>query len=279
MTLPRVCLLLTLSLAALGAARAADSALSLSGARTQGGLLLGETLPGAEVFLDQKPVAVSPEGRFLVGFGREAAPMATLRVLLPDGREFLEPLEIARRDYQIQRIDGLPQSMVTPPEEVLKRIADDNAKVAAARAVALTETLYASGFVWPALGPVSGVYGSQRILNGEPRQPHYGVDVAAPRGTPVVAPADGLVTLAERDLYYTGGTIILDHGYRLSSTLMHLDSVTVAVGQRVEQGEQVGTLGATGRATGPHLDWRMNWFEERIDPALLAGPMPESGTN
>lgn len=279
MTPAKVSLLLVLALAALGVARAADSALSLSGARAQGGLLLGETLPGARVFLDDTPILVSPEGRFLVGFGREAAPQALLRIALPDGRELREPLEIAQRDYRIQRIDGLPQSMVTPPEEILKRIADDNAKVAAARAVELTETLYASGFVWPALGPISGVYGSQRILNGEPRQPHYGVDVAAPRGTPVVAPADGVVTLAERDLYYTGGTIILDHGYRLSSTLMHLDSVTVEVGQRVKQGEQLGTLGATGRATGPHLDWRMNWFEERIDPELLVGPMPESRTN
>jgi murein DD-endopeptidase MepM/ murein hydrolase activator NlpD len=122
---------------------------------------------------------------------------------------------------------------------------------------------------------ISGVYGSQRILNGEPRQPHYGIDVAAPEGTPVIAPAAGLVTMAVTDHYYTGGTIIIDHGQGVTSTLMHMASVTVEKGQMVEAGDPLGTIGATGRATGPHLDWRMNWLDRRVDPGLLMGPMPQ----
>ena len=129
-------------------------------------------------------------------------------------------------------------------------------------------------FDWPAVGRISGVYGSQRILNGQPRRPHYGIDVAAPEGTPILAPADGLVVLAENDLYYTGGTVILDHGHGLSSAFLHLQTVTAKVEQFLKKGQPMGTLGATGRATGPHLDWRINWFKERIDPAFLVGPMP-----
>ena len=131
-----------------------------------------------------------------------------------------------------------------------------------------------AGFQWPAIGPISGVYGSQRIYNGTPRSPHYGVDVAVPTGTPVLAPSSGVVTLAEPDLFYSGGTIILDHGFRLSSSFLHLSKVHVAVGQEVKQGELIGEVGATGRATGPHLDWRMSWRNQRIDPQLLAPPMP-----
>jgi murein DD-endopeptidase MepM/ murein hydrolase activator NlpD len=250
-------------------------ALEIEGALTQGGLLVGKAEPGAEVTLDGQSVRVAPDGRFLFGFHRDQGPQAELSVAYPDGRRETRSLAIAQREYEIQRIDKLPGAMVTPPQEFYDRLARERAEVAEARSGDY-DFLHAFGpYVWPAKGIISGVYGSQRILNGEPRQPHYGVDVAAPEGTPVTAPAAGLVTLAVTDQYYTGGTIIIDHGYGVTSTLMHMQSVTVKKGQRVAQGDPLGTIGATGRATGPHLDWRMNWGDRRVDPALLVGPMPE----
>jgi murein DD-endopeptidase MepM/ murein hydrolase activator NlpD len=252
------------------------AALELKGQAIQGGLLYGEVAPGSRVQLDGTAVRTDPQGRFVVGFGREAPSSASLTVTGPDGGSETRALTVVQRDYEIQRIDDLPQKMVTPPESVWDRIKADAAKVAAARAHDSDQPHFAGPFDWPATGIVSGVYGSQRILNGTPRQPHYGVDIAAPEGTPVLAPAGGIVRLAETDLYYTGGTIILDHGYGVSSTFLHMASVEVAVGERVERGGRLGTVGSTGRSTGAHLDWRINWFEERIDPQLVvAEPMPE----
>ena len=248
--------------------------LELDGAFQQGGLIIGTTEPGAQVVLGDRPVRVTSTGRFILGFGRDAGPNARLTVTYPDGTAKELPLFVEQRTYQVQRIDGLPPKMVTPPEEVLARIRKDNAKIAEVRAIDRPEALFERGFIWPARGRITGVFGSQRILNGQPRRPHYGIDIAAPVGTPVVAPSDGVVSLAEGDLYYTGGTVILDHGHGLTSAFLHLEEVTVVPGQLVGQGERLGTVGATGRATGPHLDWRINWFTERLDPALLVGPMP-----
>ena len=248
--------------------------LTLDGVMTQGGLIQGRAPQGTEVWLDDRSLPVSPEGVFVFGFHRDAPGDATLRVLYPDGGEERRTLTVAAREYDIQRIDGLDQKMVTPPAELLARIRAEAARVKASRATVRPETEYASGFVWPAEGRVSGVYGSQRILNGAPRQPHYGVDVAAPAGTIVHAPAAGLVVLAEPDLYYSGGTLIIDHGHGLSSSFLHLSRIDVAVGQYVAQGDAIAAIGATGRVTGAHLDWRMNWFDARIDPQLLVGPMP-----
>ena len=166
--------------------------------------------------------------------------------------------------------------MVTPPESVLARIKRENAKIHAARMNDSAEPFFEKGWVWPAKGRISGVYGSQRILNGKARRPHFGVDVAAPVGVKVIAPSDGVVVLAENSLYYTGGTIILDHGHGLTSAFLHMSALAVKAGQRVQQGDLLGAVGATGRATGPHLDWRINWFDRRLDPALLAPPLPES---
>jgi murein DD-endopeptidase MepM/ murein hydrolase activator NlpD len=254
---------------------AADDAVQLDGNLTQGGLVIGQVLPGSTVTLDGASVRVGSDGVFILGFGREAAPTAELLVVRSDGVTDHRTLEIGQRDYEIQHIDGLPDQMVTPEDpELLKRIADERALIQAAWAHDTPSIDFLGGFIWPVEAPISGVYGSQRILNGEPRQPHYGVDMAAPVGTPVAAPASGIVRLAERDLYFTGGTVIIDHGHGLSSTLMHMANVTVFVGQRIKQGEIVGTVGATGRATGPHLDWRMNWHDQRIDPQLLVPPMP-----
>lgn len=264
-------LLATLALLAPGTVAAAAT---LEGAFTQGGLVIGRTDPGATVSLDDRPVRVDPDGVFVFGFHRDAPATAVLTVTAAAGGVERRVLEVAPRDYDIQRIDGLPGTMVTPPEAVLERIRRENAAIAALREIDRPEALFRSGFVWPVIGRISGVYGSQRILNGEPRQPHYGIDIAAPEGTPVVAPADGVVTLAEPDLYFTGGTLILDHGHGLASAFLHLKTIDAAVGDRLRQGEALGTVGATGRATGPHLDWRINWFERRIDPQLLVPPMP-----
>ena len=250
--------------------------LTLEGALSQGGLVTGQTRPGAEVRLDGRQVRVGADGRFLIGFGREAAPEALLELTLPDGSLARRTLEIEQRSYDIQRIDGLPQEKVTPPEEVLARIAEERAMVAKARQGDRPEPWFETGFVWPVVGPISGVYGSQRILNGEPKWPHFGVDVAVPVGTPVVAPADGLVVLAHHDMYYSGGTVLLDHGHGLTSSYLHLHEVSVEEGQMLRQGERLGSVGATGRVTGAHLDWRFNWFDRRLDPELIVGPMPQS---
>ncbi len=250
--------------------------LTLEGALSQGGLVTGRTLPGAEVRLDGRSVRVGADGRFLLGFGREAAPEAVLELTLPDGTLARRTLAIEQRSYDIQRIDGLPQEKVTPPEAVLARIADERAMVAVVRKVDRPEPWFETGFVWPVTGPISGVYGSQRILNGEPKWPHFGVDVAVPVGTPVVAPADGLVVVAHDDMYYSGGTVLLDHGYGLTSAYLHLHEVSVAEGQMLRQGDRLGSVGATGRVTGAHLDWRFNWFDRRLDPELIVGPMPET---
>ena len=250
-------------------------ALELDGEIVQGGLVSGKVPPGSEVTLDGIALAVTPDGRFLFGFHRDQGAEATLVVQRPDGTREERRLEIAQRDYEIQRIDGLPETMVTPPQELLDRLARERAEVAEARSGRYGFAHAFGPYLWPATGPISGVYGSQRILNGKPRQPHYGIDIAAPAGTPVLAPAAGLVTMAVTDHYYTGGTIILDHGQGVTSTLMHMESVTVEKGQRVAAGEPLGTVGSTGRSTGAHLDWRMNWRDRRIDPGLLMGPMPD----
>ncbi|MFM2130483.1 MAG: hypothetical protein RL477_2029 [Pseudomonadota bacterium] len=271
-----ILLALMLALALLGKPKGANSEelVTLSGRMVQGGLVTGRTAPGARVTLDGEPVRVRADGRFLLGFGRDAKPQAVLVVTQPGGKSETRRLAVGKRDWKIQRIDGLPPAMVTPPPETIARIRAEGARIKEARLRDTDRPMFDTGFIWPVLGKISGVYGSQRILNGEPRQPHYGVDVAAPVGTPVVAAADGIVRLAERDLYFTGGTILIDHGYGLNSVYSHLQSVTVKPGDAVKQGQPVGTLGGTGRVTAPHLDWRVNLFLTRLDPELLVGPMP-----
>jgi murein DD-endopeptidase MepM/ murein hydrolase activator NlpD len=259
------------------AAVADDPPYRLDGQFVQGGLVVGVTQPGSRVSQDGQPIRVSDGGDFLLGFGRDAPATSTLAIELPDGRSFERELSVAKREYRIQRIDGLPQRKVTPrtPED-LKRIRSDVAAVGKARARDDDRQDFRGGFIWPARGPISGVYGSQRILNGKPRRPHYGVDVAAPTGTPVYAPAAGIVTLAAPDMFFSGGTLIVDHGHKLTSTFLHLHRILVGVGDRVEQGDLIAEIGATGRVTGPHLDWRMNLRDRRIDPQLLVPPMPSA---
>lgn len=251
-------------------------ALELSGPMRQGGLLEGRVSPGSSVEALGHRIPVDSQGRFLLGLGRDTPKTLSVRVTRPAQEAVEHVFEIAQRDYAIQRIDGLPSNQVSPDAATLERIRQDNARVGAARRTMISERLFEAGWIWPVTGPISGVYGSQRILNGQPRQPHYGIDIAMPTGTPVLAPSDGVVTLAEPDLFFSGGTMIIDHGQGLSSTFLHLSEMEVVVGDRVAQGDVVARVGATGRVTGAHLDWRMNWFDQRIDPSMLVPPMREA---
>lgn len=250
-----------------------SAAVELEGSFTQGGLVFGKTQPGVRVQLDGNDVPVSAGGNFVIGFAREAPPSFELVANLPDGGREVRHLEIARREYQIQRIDGLPERKVTPRKEDQARIKADQAAVKKARARLDQRIDFLQGFEWPARGRITGVYGSQRILNGKPKWPHYGVDIAGPVGKPVRAPAPGIVTLTHPDMFYSGATLIMDHGHGLSSTFLHLHKILVKEGQRVEKGQVVAEMGASGRVTGPHLDWRMNLRGKRVDPQLLVGPM------
>jgi murein DD-endopeptidase MepM/ murein hydrolase activator NlpD len=241
----------------------------------QGGLYITQVPPGTTAQLPGGKVIVTREGILLAAVGRDFPPLAELTLRLPGGIEQHQAMGVEQRQFKVQRINGLPTQKVTPPKAVLERIRAEQVRVSKARAVRRPQADFHAGFRWPVEGPITGVYGSQRILNGEPRQPHYGVDVGVPTGTPVVAPSPGLVTLAERDLYFSGGTLIVDHGYGLSSTFLHLSEILVKVGARVEQGQAIAKVGATGRVTGPHLDWRMNLENVRIDPVLVLEVLPE----
>jgi len=258
-------------------AGAADATgVELTGALVQGGLVRGRVAPDQTVSLEGRALRVTKDGGFVFGLGRDAPASMELLVTAPSGEERRHSLAIAQRSYRVQRIDGLPPRTVTPSETDLAKIRADAALLDAARQRDTAGSGFEEPMVWPATGPISGVYGSQRILNGEPRSPHRGVDVAAAAGTPVGAMARGEVALAETDMYFTGGTVIVDHGHGIHSIYAHLDEVRVTVGQRLRQGQTLGTIGQTGRATGPHLHWGVYWFDHAIDPALLVDAMPDS---
>ncbi len=244
------------------------SCVELSGDVRQGALLWGKVPPGSSVSLDEESLRVSEEGIVVLGFGRDETGTKVLQV-----NDCSAELPIARREYRIQHVDGVPQRTVTPDPEDLERIRREASLVANARRSSRPATDFAGGFSWPVEGPISGVYGSQRVYNGSPGRPHFGVDVAVPTGTPITTPAPGVVVLAEADLFYSGGTVIVDHGLEVSSSFLHLSEVTVEVGQQVQPGDIIGKVGSTGRATGPHLDWRMNWRNRRVDPQLLVPEM------
>ncbi|MFY9332430.1 MAG: M23 family metallopeptidase, partial [Porticoccaceae bacterium] len=214
------------------------------------------------------------QGYFLLGLDREAGPVSRVTVRNADGTEVNEEQRVAARSYAIQRVNGVPQKTVEPAPEDLARIASDQKLVNNARKVTSNETGFLNGFVAPIEGPVTGVYGSQRVYNGIPKSPHYGVDYAAPKGAIVRAPASGVVRLAHKDLFYSGGTLIIDHGHNLTSSFLHLSDILVSAGMHVERGDIIAKVGATGRATGPHLDWRMNWRDVRVDPQLVLQALP-----
>jgi len=265
-------LLFTLMLAFASSVTAVS--LKLEGEAVQGGLIVGTTLPDSKVMHDGEAVRVSRSGVFVIGFNRDNPPQSKLQVTLPDGSTVTRDLKVRQRSYDVQRIDGLPPSKVTPKsEEVLARIKRETIMVKEARKLDDDRLDFLAGFDWPLSGPITGVYGSQRVLNGIPKRPHYGVDVAAPVGTPVVAPADGIITVAHPDMYYSGGTLLIDHGHGVSSAFLHLNKVLVSVGQSVKRGEVVAEVGSKGRSSGPHLDWRINLFDKRLDPQIFAKPM------
>ncbi len=247
----------------------------LSGALTQGGVLRGQADPGSRVYYGEQRLKLSATGQFILGFGRDVGVRQSLTLIAPDGQVTIEELQIDQRRYEIQRIDGISKKLMAPSVAELQRIALEAEQAAQARQRDSDLPNFAEQFIWPVSGRISGVYGSQRILNGEPRRPHFGVDIAAPTGTPVVAPAGGEVTLAHPGMFFSGRTLIIDHGHGLSSSFLHLQQILVSEGESVKQGQQIATVGATGRVTGPHLDWRLNWFEQRLDPALLVPPLPE----
>lgn len=255
-------------------------ALSLHGNFTQGGIVIGKTTPASQVFFDNEAIRVSAQGDFIIGFSRDEPAKAILKLVSADGKDMTRQLEIEKRTYSIQRIDGLPESKVSPRKpEVLVRIQKEAAQAALARQLDDDRQDYLETFIWPVIGSISGVYGSQRVLNGKPKRPHFGVDVAAPTGAEVVAPASGVITLAHPDMFFSGGTIILDHGHGLSSTFLHLSKVLVKTGDVVKQGDLIARVGATGRVTGAHLDWRMNLFKRRVDPQLLVPSMVNISNN
>jgi murein DD-endopeptidase MepM/ murein hydrolase activator NlpD len=262
------------ALAGMGSAAMAGE-LILRGERMQGGLIVGEAPAGTMLHLDGKPLPVTPEGKFVFGFDRDRKEPALLEATFADGTAAREEIAVAARDYDIQHVNGVARKYVSPPPETLARIRADAVKKRKARVEDSPLDYFAGDFIWPVTGPISGVYGSQRFYNGEPRRPHYGLDIAAGEGAPVRAPQAGTVRLAEPDMYFEGGLIFIDHGHSLISVLMHLSSVDVKAGMDVKQGDVVGKVGATGRVTGPHLDWRMYWRDAHVDPQLLLGPQPE----
>ncbi|HET9482921.1 MAG TPA: M23 family metallopeptidase [Xanthomonadales bacterium] len=262
MILPWVALLALLDAATAAAPRCA---LELPDTIRQGELVVARAPPHCHVRIDGRELRSTRDGRFVFGVGRDAG-----RVVVEAGGERIERA-VQRRDYRIERVDGVPPSTVTPSPELAARIAREQAMVAQARRRDDDRADFLEAFVAPLEGRVSGVYGSTRVLNGVPRDPHYGHDIAAPTGTAVRAPASGVVTLAERDFHLTGGTVLLDHGHGVSSVFLHLSRIDVSVGQRVARGEVFGAVGATGRASGPHLHWGLNWFDVRLDPALVLG--------
>ena len=240
-------------------------AVTFEGKFIQGSFILGKTDPGSEVFIDKKKVKVTSDGYFAFGLGRDRKNDVVITI---NKKKIIK--KVFKRKYKIQRIDGLEEKKVTPPEEVYERIKRENKWIGEARAIDSDLTFFKSKFAIPVENAIiTGVYGSQRILNGKPKWAHYGLDFAADEGTKIKAMLGGVVTLAETDLFYTGGTLIFDHGHGISTLYMHMEKILVKKGQKVKQGDIIGAVGSTGRATGAHLDVRLNWFQIRLDPATV----------
>ena len=241
------------------------NAVEFKGKFLQGHYIIGITDPTAKIIVDKKEIRVSKDGYFVFGIDRDRKFDVTITKINNKKRKKIIK-KVLKRKYNIQRIDGLEESKVTPPESVYKRIKEENNKIGEARAINSNLPFFKNQFIIPVEGIISGVYGSQRILNGKPKWPHYGIDIAAKKGTNIKSSATGIITLAESDLYYTGGTIIMDHGHGISTIYSQLATLNVKVGDEVLQGDIIGTVGSTGRSTGPHLDFRVNWFQTRLDP-------------
>ena len=251
-----------------------DQRIVFPAAASQGALVFGKVPGGSIVRYAGRVLRPTPYGTVVFGIGRDESGPVRVDVQRPDGLSESASITVTPRDWPIERIDGVPPATVNPPPAIAERIEREQAMVVAARERDDDRADFVQSFVWPVQGRISGRFGNQRVYNGSPKSPHSGMDIAVPQGTPVLAPAAGIVTFANADLYLTGGTVLLDHGHGVSSNFLHLSRIDVKVGDRVEQGQVIGAVGATGRATGPHLHWGMNWFDVRIDPLLVLERKP-----
>lgn len=248
--------------------------LELSGRLEQGGIVYGQVEPGTSLKIDGRQVSVSETGRFIFGLDRDAKSSMTLLIHHRDGTEAAQTLSVAPRDWIVERVDGLPQNTVTPDPETVKRIQAEGGMIVAARNRTEPLPFFETGFLQPAQGRISGVFGSQRILNGQPRSPHSGLDIAAPTGTPILATADGIVSLVHDGMVLTGKTIMIDHGFGLDSVYIHMSEIRVEEGQAVKQGDVIGAIGMTGRTSGPHLHFGISWYGAKLDPQTVMAALP-----
>jgi len=244
------------------------AALEVHGEWQQGAVIIGKVEPGTQVSFSSHKLSLTDDGKFVIGLGRDAPAQVSITTIYK-GKSEQHQFSVKARKYEIQKVEGVPQATVEPNPEQEARIKREAELVSNARKVDLPLTSFLQKFEWPLVGPISGVYGSQRIYNGVPKTPHYGLDIAMPVGTLVKAPAGGVVTLVHPDMFLSGGTLIIDHGHGLSSTFIHLSKILVKEGDKISQGQEIALVGKTGRASGPHLHWAMNWFEERVDPELM----------
>ena len=251
-----------------------DPRLQINGTISQGSFITGTVPPGSHVSVSGTEIPLAPSGAFAIGIARDATPWLTISAFFPDGTTEQRKFEVAKRDWQVQRIDGLPDDQVTPSDKDLVAIRYEQTKIANARSKVRSADAFMSGFTWPAVGPISGVFGSYRILNGQPRAAHLGLDIAAPEGTPIKAPADGVVTLVAPSLFFNGNVVILDHGLGVTTLYAHLARFSVIEGQPVRRGDVIGIVGKTGRVTGPHLHFGLNVRGVGLDPAPVLGPQP-----
>lgn len=252
----------------------AQSNIAIDGKFEQGGLAVGSAPVGSTITYNGHSVPTTYVGRFVVGFARDAAKSETISITLPDGTKEVRTIDIKPRTWEVEKVGGLPKKLVKPDRKTEAKIKADNELMIAVRARTETVPFFETGFIMPANGKISGVYGSQRILNGEPRDPHAGLDIAAPIGTPVRASADGIVSLAKADMVLTGQTVVIEHGFGLDSVYIHMSAIKVKEGQMVRQGEVIGEVGKTGRANAPHLHFGITWFETRIDPQAVMAVLP-----
>ncbi|QDA56290.1 M23 family metallopeptidase [Thermomonas aquatica] len=236
---------------------------------SQGAMVIGKVPAGSRVRYGGRDLRVTPYGSVVFGVGRDETGPLQVEVTPPNAPAQALAIAVTPRDWPIEQINGVPPATVNPPKAIAERIEREQARVVAVRTRDDDRTGFAQAFIWPVQGRISGRFGNQRVYNGTPKAPHSGMDIAAASGTPVKAPADGVVTFADADLYLTGGTVVLDHGHGISSNFLHLSRIDAKVGDLVKQGDIIGAVGATGRATGPHLHWGMNWFDVRIDPLLV----------
>jgi murein DD-endopeptidase MepM/ murein hydrolase activator NlpD len=247
----------------------ADARIVFPSQVSQGGLVIGKVPPGSKVRYGERQLRTTAYGTVVFGVGRDATGPLTVQIEVAPGRVETTSIAVAAREFPTEYIQGVPPKTVNPPPEIAARIEREQAQVVAARARDDDRADFAQAFIWPVQGRISGRFGNQRVYNGQKGSGHSGMDIAAPSGTAIKAPAAGVITFAGPDLYLTGGTVLLDHGHGVSSNFLHMSRIDVKVGDRVTQGQIIGAVGATGRATGPHLHWGMNWFDVRIDPLLV----------